>query len=119
MEKRRRLKIYVYSAQWRTVDDLAWCALCHEIKPLFWSDGKLFCYQVKFYPKGARLVVLDSCIADMPIYNKTIKVEGSANIPSTILPVVKSSAIAEKVLKQALNLLKDEKKPKGEEKTTT
>lgn len=106
MEKKRRLRINVCSAKQRPVEELAWCALCQEVKPLFWKDGKLFCFETKFYSKGSRLIVLDSCVANMPTYTKTIRVEGSANIPSTILPVVKASAVAEKILEQALNMLK-------------
>lgn len=114
MEKKGRLKIQVYSAKQRSVDDLAWCAFCQDVKPLFWNKGKLFCYEIKFYPRKPRLIVIESCVASMPTYNKTVRVEGSANIPSTILPIVKASAIAEKVLEQALNLLKGEKIPESE-----
>ena len=107
METKVRLRINVYSAKERSVDDLAWCAFCQDVKPLFWKDGKLFCYEMKFYPKGSRLVVLDSCVATMPTYSKSVRVEGSANIPSVVLPVVKTSAVAEKILEQTLNLLKE------------
>jgi hypothetical protein len=106
MEKKGRLTVNVCSAKLRSIEELAWCALCQEVKPLFWKDGKLFCFETKFYPKGSRLIVLDSCVANMPTYTKTVRVEGSANIPSTTLPVVKASAIAEKILKQALKMLK-------------
>ena len=106
MEKKGRLIVNVCSAKSRSVEELAWCALCQEVKPLFWKDGKLFCFETKLYPKGSRLIVLDSCVANMPTYTKTVRVEGSANIPSTILPVVKASAMAEKILEQALNMLK-------------
>ncbi|KPV64648.1 MAG: hypothetical protein AOA66_0081 [Candidatus Bathyarchaeota archaeon BA2] len=105
MEKKGRLIINVYSAKERSVDDLAWCAFCQDVKPLFWKDGRLFCYEMKFYPKRSWLVVIDSCVAIMPTYNKSIRVEGSANIPSVVLPVVKASAVAEKILEQTLNLL--------------
>ncbi len=106
MEKEGRLIVDVCSAKQRSVEELAWCALCQEVKPLFWKDGKLFCFETKFYPKGSRLIVLDSCVANMPTYTKTVRVEGSANIPSTIIPVVKASAVADKILEQALNKLK-------------
>ncbi len=106
MEKKGRLIVDVCSAKQRSVEELAWCALCQEVKPLFWKDGKLFCFETKFYPKGSRLIVLDSCVANMPTYTKTVRVEGSANIPSTIIPVVKASAVADKILEQALNKLK-------------
>jgi hypothetical protein len=106
MEKEGRLIVDVCSAKQRSVEELAWCALCQEVKPLFWKDGKLFCFETKFYPKGSRLIVLDSCVANMPTYTKTVRVEGSANIPSTIIPVVKTSAVADKILEQALNMLK-------------
>ncbi len=106
MEKKGRLIVDVCSAKQRSVEELAWCALCQDVKPLFWKDGKLFCFETKFYPKGSRLIVLDSCIANMPTYTKTVRVEGSANIPSTIIPVVKAPAVAEKILEQALNMLK-------------
>jgi len=106
MEKESRLIVDVCSAKQRSVEELAWCALCQEVKPLFWKDGKLFCFETKFYPKGSRLIVLDSCVANMPTYTKTVRVEGSANIPSTIIPVVKASAVADKILEQALNKLK-------------
>jgi len=112
MEKKPRLKIQVYNAQKKSIDELTWCALCHEVKPLFWKDGKLLCYEMKFYPKGSRLVVLESCVADMPKYSKTVRVEGAANIPSTILPVVKASGVAEKVLNHTLTLLKAREKPR-------
>jgi len=108
LEKKDRLRINVYSAKERSVEDLAWCAFCQEVKPLFWKDGKVFCYQMKFYPRGSRLVVLDSCLASMPTYSKSLRVEGSANIPSVVLPVVKTSAIADKILEQTLNLLEQE-----------
>jgi len=75
-EKRDRLRIDVYSAKERSVDELAWCAFCQEVKPLFWKDSKLFCYEMKFYPKRSRLVVIESCIASMPAYNKSVRVEG-------------------------------------------
>lgn len=113
---RRRLKVNVYSAKHRDLEELAWCAFCQEIKPLYWKDGRLFCFEMKFYPRTSRVIVLDSCVASMPTYNKTIRVEGSANIPSTILPVVRASAIAEKVLEQALNLLKEQEAPGDEVK---
>jgi len=71
---------------------------------------------MKFYPKGSQLVILDSCVATMPTYSKSIRVEGSANIPSVVLPVVKTSAIAEKILEQTLNLLGEEKPPKSKKK---
>jgi len=112
LEKKGGLKVNVYSAKERSVEDLAWCAFCQDVKPLFWKDGKLFCYQMKFYPKGSRLVVLDSCVATMPTYSKSIRVEGSANIPSLVLPVVKTSATAEKILEQTLNLLGEKSKEK-------
>lgn len=108
MEKEERLKINVCSVKRRPVAELAWCAFCQEVKPLFWKDGKLLCYEMKFYPKTSRLIIIDSCIADMPTYNKTIRVEGSATIPATILPIVKASAIAEKVLKRAEKMLKEQ-----------
>lgn len=108
LPKSEVLKINVYSAKRRPVEELAWCAFCQEVKPLFWKDGKLLCYEMKFYPKASRLIVIDSCVADMPTYNKTIRVEGSANIPATILPIVKASAIAEKVLKRAEKILKEQ-----------
>ncbi len=98
------------------MDELAWCAFCQDVKPLFWKDGKLFCYEMKFYPKRSRLVVIDSCVATMPTYNKSIRVEGSANIPSVVLPVVKASAIAEKILEQTLNLLGEEKSSESRKK---
>jgi len=112
LEKKGGLKVNVYSAKERSVEDLAWCAFCQDVKPLFWKDGKLFCYQMKFYPKGSRLVVLDSCVATMPTYSKSVRVEGSANIPSLVLPVVKTSATAEKILEQTLNLLGEKSKKK-------
>ena len=105
MEKKRSLIVNVCNAKQRSVEELAWCALCQEVKPLFWKDGKIFCFETKLYPKGSLLIVLDTCIANMPTYTKTVRVEGSANIPSTIIPVVKASAVAEKILDQALNML--------------
>jgi len=116
MEKKGRLRVNVYSAKERSVEELAWCAFCQDVKPLFWEDGKLFCYEMKFYPKGSRLVVIDSCVATMPTYSKSIRVEGSANIPSVVLPVVKASAIAEKILEQTLNLLVEERPSKRKKK---
>ena len=116
MEKKGRLRVNVYSAKERSVEELAWCAFCQDVKPLFWEDGKLFCYEMKFYPKGSRLVVIDSCVATMPTYTKSIRVEGSANIPSVVLPVVKASAIAEKILEQTLNLLGEQESSKGKRK---
>jgi len=118
MEKRGRLRINVYSAKERSLEELAWCAFCQDVKPLFWKDGKLFCYEMKFYPKGSRLVVIESCMASMPDYNKSLRVEGSANIPSVVLPVVKTSATAEKILEQTLNLLEEQKPPKSKRKTS-
>jgi hypothetical protein len=112
LEKKGGLKVNVYSAKERSIEDLAWCAFCQDVKPLFWKDGKLFCYEMKFYPKDSRLVVLDSCVATMPTYSKSIRVEGSANIPSLVLPVVKTSATAEKILEQTLNLLDEKSKKK-------
>ena len=109
MEKKDRFRIDVFSAKERSVEELAWCAFCQEIKPLFWKDGKLFCYEMKFYPKRTRLVVIESCIASLPTYSKSVRVEGSGNMPSVVLPVVKTSAIAEKILKQTLNLLGEQK----------
>jgi len=106
MEKKSRLVVNVCSVRQRSVEELTWCAFCQEVKPLFWKDGKLFCFETKFYPKNSRLIVLDSCVANMPTYTKTVRVEGTANIPSAILPVVKASAVAEKILEQALNMLK-------------
>jgi hypothetical protein len=105
VEKKDRFTVKVCSAKQRPAEELAWCAICQEVKPLFWKDGKLFCFETKFYPKGSCLIVLDSCIADMPTYTRTVRVEGIANIPSTTIPVVKASAIAENILKQALNML--------------
>jgi hypothetical protein len=116
LEKKVRLGVNVYSAKERSVEELAWCAFCQDVKPLFWKDGKLFCYEMKFYPKGSKLVVLDSCVATMPAYNKSVRVEGSANIPSVVLPVVKTSAIAEKILEQTLSLLGEETSPKSKGK---
>jgi len=116
MEKKGRLKINLYSAKERPVEELAWCAFCQDVKPLFWKDGKLFCYEMKFYPKESRLVVIDSCVASMPAYNKSLRIEGSANIPSVILPIVKASAVAEKILEQTLNLLGEEKPFKSKKK---
>ena len=109
MEKKGRLIVNVCSAKQRPVDELVWCALCQEVKPLFWKDGKLFCFETKFYPKGSRLIVLDICIANVPTYTKTVRVEGSANIPSAMFPVVKASAAAEKILEQALKMLKTQR----------
>jgi len=106
LEKKGRLIVNVCSAKQRPIEEIAWCAFCQDVKPLFWKDGKLFCFETKFHPKGSRLIVLDSCVADMPTYAKIVRVEGSGNIPSTILPVVKASAIAEKILEQALSMLK-------------
>jgi len=117
MEKKgHQLRIDVYSAKERSIEELAWCAFCQEVKPLFWKDGKLFCYEMKFYPKRSRLVVIESCIASMPAYNKSVRVEGSANIPSVVLPVVKASAVAEKILEQTLNLLEEQKASKSKGK---
>ena len=116
MEKKDRLRIDVYSAKERSVEELAWCAFCQEVKPLFWKDCKLFCYEMKFYPKRSRLVVIESCIASMPAYNKSIRVEGSANISSIVLPVVKASVIAEKILEQTLNVLNERKSSKSKGK---
>jgi hypothetical protein len=116
LEKNDRLRISVYSAKERSVEELAWCAFCQDVKPLFWKDGKLFCYEMKFYPRRSRLVVLDSCVASMPTYNKSVRVEGSANIPSVTLPVVKASAITEKILEQTLNLLGEQKSSESEGK---
>ncbi|UCE15777.1 MAG: hypothetical protein JSV12_07915 [Candidatus Bathyarchaeota archaeon] len=106
MEK-KSLIVNVCSAKQRPVAELAGCALCQEVKPLFWKDGKLFCFETKFYAKDSRLFVLDTCVAKMPTYSKTVRVEGFANIPSVILPVVRTSAITEKILEQALNMLKE------------
>jgi len=116
MEKKDRLRIDVYGAKERSTEELAWCAFCQEVKPLFWKDGKLFCYEMKFYPKSSRLVVIESCIASMPAYNKILRVEGSANIPSVMLPVVKAPALAEKILEQTLNLLEEQKSSKSKRK---
>jgi len=116
LEKKGRLRVNVYSAKERPLEELAWCAFCQDVKPLFWEDGKLFCYEMKFYPKGSRLVVLDSCVAVMPTYNKSLRVEGSANIPSIVIPVVKASAIAEKILEQTLSLLGEEESSKSKRK---
>jgi len=104
-EKKNELKIVVYNAQTRSIKEIAWCALCQEIKPLFWADGKLLCYEMRFYPKESKIFVLDSCIAEMPEYNKTIKVEGIPGIPPSVIPVVKASPTAEKVLKETIKLL--------------
>ena len=71
---------------------------------------------MKFYPKRSRIVVIDSCITDMPTYKKSVRVEGSANIPSVVLPVVKASAIAEKILEQTLDLLGEQKSSKSKRK---
>jgi len=106
MEKKQRLIVNVCSAKQRSLEELAWCALSQEVKPLFWNNGKLFCFETKLYPKGSRLIVLDICIANMPTYTKTVRVEGTANIPSAIIPVVKASAVAEKILEEALKMLK-------------
>jgi hypothetical protein len=119
LEKKARLRVNVYSAKERSVDDLAWCAFCQDVKPLFWKDGKLFCYEMKFYSKGSRLVVLDSCVATMPSYNKSVRVEGTANIPSVVLPVVKTPAIAEKILEQTLTLLGEEKSSERKKKRSS
>ena len=116
MEKKGRLRVNVCSAKERSVEELAWCAFCQDVKPLFWKDGKLFCYEMKFYPKGSRLVVLDSCVATMPTYSKSLRVEGSANIPSVVLPVVKASAVSEKILEQTLNLLGEEESSRSKKK---
>lgn len=55
--------------------------------------------------KESKVFVLDSCIADMPRYNKTIKVEGIPGIPPSVIPVVKAPPTAEKVLKKTIKLL--------------
>jgi hypothetical protein len=103
---RDKLKIVVYNVKNRPLDEIAWCALCNEIKPLFWKDGKLLCYEMRFYPKESKIFVLDSCMADMPTYSKTIRVEGVSSVPPTIIPIVKASPTAEKVLEESLKILK-------------
>jgi len=118
LEKKGGLRINVYSAKERPLEELAWCAFCQDVKPLFWKDGRLFCYEMKFYPKRSRLVVIDSCIASMPAYSKSVRVEGSASIPSVVLPVVKTSAMAEKILDRTLNLLGERKSSRGKGKTS-
>jgi hypothetical protein len=106
-ERRDKLKIVVYNVKNRPLDEIAWCALCSEVKPLFWKNGKLLCYEVRFYPKESKIFVLDSCVADMPNYSKTIRVEGVLSVPPTIIPVVKASPTAEKVLEESLKILKE------------
>ncbi len=105
MAKRNQLRVSVFSAKERPLDELAWCALCQDVKPLSWKDGKLLCFEMKFYLRSSRLVVLDSCVASMPAYSKTLRVEGTANIPSATITVVKASAVAEKVLEKTLDQL--------------
>ena len=90
-KKRNELKIVVYNVKNRKVEDIVWCALCNDVKPLFWKDGKIF--------------VLDSCVADMPKYSKTLQVEGIPSVPPTIIPVVKASPTAEKILEETLKIL--------------
>ncbi|HDI42605.1 MAG TPA: hypothetical protein ENF62_02365 [Candidatus Bathyarchaeota archaeon] len=99
------MKIEVYSAKQRTVEDLAWCALCHGKEFIYWVDGYLLCYEGSFEAKDSRLCVTDCCIAQKPNYEKGIKVEGVGTIPSATLPVARASATAEKILKEAQKLL--------------
>ena len=103
--KGNQLKIVVYNVKNRSIEDIAWCALCNDIKPLFWKDGKLLCFEMRFYPKESKIFVLDSCVADMPKYSKTLQVEGVSSVPPAVIPVVKASPTAEKVLKETLRIL--------------
>ena len=104
-KKRNELKIVVYNVKNRKVEDIVWCALCNDVKPLFWKDGKLLCFEMRFYPKESKIFVLDSCVADMPEYSKTLQVEGIPSVPPTIIPVVKASPTAEKILEETLKIL--------------
>jgi len=57
---------------------------------------------MRFHPKELKIFVLDSCIADMPEYSKTLQVERIPSVPPTIIPVVKASPTAEKILEETL-----------------
>ena len=60
---------------------------------------------MRFYPKELKIFVLDSCIADMPEYSKTLQVVGIPGVPPTMIPVVKASPIVEKILDETLKIL--------------
>ena len=88
-KKRNELKIVVYNVKNRKVEDIVWCALCNDVKPLFWKDGKLLCFEMRFYPKESKM----------------LQVEGIPSVPPTIIPVVKASPTAEKILEETLKIL--------------
>ena len=71
----------------------------------FWENGKLLCFEMRFHPKELKIFVLDSCIADMPEYSKTLQVEGIPSVPPTMIPIVKASPTAEKILDETLKIL--------------
>lgn len=102
---KNQLKIVVYNVKNRPLEDIVWCSLCNDVKPLFWKDGKLLCFEMRFYPKESKIFVLDSCITDMPKYSKILQVEGISGVPPTTIPVVKASPTAEKVLEETLKIL--------------
>ncbi len=100
------MKVEVHSAKMRGADDLIWCALCHGKEFVYWADGKLVCYESKLETKDSRLIVTDCCVAEMPEYKRGLRVDGFGTIPSTTMPVARASATAEKILKEALKLIK-------------
>lgn len=110
-----RLKITVYSATNRSIDDLTWCANANRIKALSWHGGHLFCYETKLLEKWRELLVSDVCIAKSPYKHAIeVKVEG---MPTSVIPVAKASSCEVEILEKALDLLRGARS--GKDRGTT
>lgn len=109
-----RLKITVYSATNRSIDDLTWCANANRIKALSWYDGYLFCYETKLLEKWKELFVSDVCVAKSPYKHAVeVKVEG---MPASVIPVTKASSCEIEILKKGLDLLRKDGGKKDRER---
>lgn len=97
------VKVTVYSAVGRSVDELTWCSSVNRMKALSWHKGYLFCYETKLLEKWRELLVTDVCIAKAP-YKQTIEVKGEG-MPTTFIPVTKASACEIEILNKGLKLL--------------
>lgn len=99
-----KLRITVYSATEREVEDLTWCANANRIKALSWHDGYLFCYETRLLEKWRELLVSDVCVARSP-YRHTIEVKAEG-MPTAFLPVTKASACEIEILRKGLKYLR-------------
>jgi len=107
------VKLKIYHVCIRDMEDILWCSVCADQKPLYWYDGKLVCLELRENMDKQVIHVANICIGECKTYSQIMKIDGVKNIPVTYVPVIKACGLYESIIQKALECVSRETDMKG------